>query len=207
MVNPNNPTGSYIRAADVEEFILKLPAHVLPVVDEAYFEYVTDPDHYSMIDMIKEEYDRPLIVLRTFSKIYGLAGLRIGYAIAHPTIVDEMMKTCQAWNVSRSATLAAVAALENQEYIEAILQKNIENRAYLSQGLKELGCFVVEPAANFIYFDAHRDAKAVSKKLAERKILIGAPDTFNRVTVGKIEQNTAFLAALKEVLSELPPQS
>ncbi|MFV0411639.1 MAG: pyridoxal phosphate-dependent aminotransferase [Oscillospiraceae bacterium] len=207
VVNPNNPTGSYIPSAEVEAFVKKLPPHVLPVVDEAYFEYVTTPGHYSLIEMIQKEYDRPLIVLRTFSKIYGLAGLRIGYAIAHPAIVDEMMKTCQAWNVSRSATLAALAALENQEYVRTILQKNAENRTYLAQGLKALGCFVVEPAANFIYFNTYRNSKVVSQKLAEKRILISTPDSFNRVTVGKMEQNTAFLTALKEVLDELPPQN
>ncbi len=207
VVNPNNPTGSYVPSARVEEFVRKLPAHVLAVVDEAYFEYVDAPGHYSLIDMVRSGYDKPLIVLRTFSKIYGLAGLRIGYAAADPVIIDEMMKACQAWNVSRIATLAAEIALDDEDYVQTIKQLNIKNRTIVSQGLRELGCFVVEPAGNFIYFDSHRDAKAVAQKLAERKILIGAPDTFNRVTVGREEQNEAFLIAMKEVLMELPLRS
>ena len=207
VVNPNNPTGTYVPSAEVEAFVRKLPSHVLAVVDEAYCEYVDEPGHYSLINMVREGYDRPLIVLRTFSKIYGLAGLRIGYAAADPVIIDEMMKACQAWNVSRIATLAAETALDDQDYIRVIQARNTKNRAFLSQGLKELGCFVVEPAANFIYFDTHRDAKAVAAKLEERKILIGAPNTFNRVTVGREDQNGAFLAALKQVLAELPVRS
>lgn len=204
VVNPNNPTGTYVPSAEVEAFVRKLPSHVLAVVDEAYCEYVDEPGHYSLIDMIRKGYDKPMIVLRTFSKVYGLAGLRIGYAAADPLIIDEMMKACQAWNVSRIATLAAEIALDDQDYVREIRARNIKNRAFLSQRLKDLGCFVVEPAANFIYFDTHRDAKAVAQKLAERKILIGAPSTFNRVTVGREDQNAAFLAAMKEVLAELP---
>lgn len=204
VVNPNNPTGTYVSSAEVEAFVRKLPPHVLAVVDEAYFEYVDDPEHYSLINMVRDGYDKPLIVLRTFSKIYGLAGLRVGYAVAHPLIVDEMMKACQAWNISRIATLAAETALCDQAYIQAVKDRNTKNRAYLLQGLKALGCFAAEPAANFIYFDTHRDSKAVAQKLAERKLLIGAPDAFNRVTVGKDDQNNAFLVALKEVLDELP---
>ena len=204
VVNPNNPTGTYVNSAQVEAFVRKLPEHVLAVVDEAYYEYVDDSTHYSLIKMLQEGYDRPLVVLRTFSKIYGLAGLRIGYAVADPMLIDELMKACQAWNVGRNALLAAEAALDDQAYIQEIKQKNVANRAYVSEELKRLGCFVVEPAANFIYFDSHRDAKEVRAKLAEQKIMIGAPDAFNRVSVGTETQNRAFIAAMERVLAELP---
>lgn len=92
VVNPNNPTGTYVKSARVEEFVRRLPSHVLAVVDEAYCEYVTDPDHYSLVRMIREGYEKPLIVLRTFSKIYGLAGLRIGYALH--SLPKEAVEIC-----------------------------------------------------------------------------------------------------------------
>lgn len=204
VVNPNNPTGTYVNAAAVEMFVRRLPEHVIAVVDEAYFEYVDDDTHYSLIRMIQEGYDRPLIVLRTFSKIYGLAGLRIGYAVGDPLLIDELMKACQAWNVGRNAQMAAMAALDDQDYIKEMKALNIANRSYVSGELKKLGCDVVEPAANFIYFDAHRDSQAVRNKLAESKIMIGAPDAFNRVSVGTREQNEAFIAAMRMVMEELP---
>lgn len=199
IVNPNNPTGTYVNSAKVEEFIRKLPSHVIAVVDEAYFEYVDDPTHYSLIKMIQEGYDKPLIVLRTFSKIYGMAGLRIGYAFADPEIIDELMKACQAWNVSRNGLLAAEAALDDPDYVKEMKEKNIASRAYLVDELTKLGCEVVKPAANFIYFNAHKDPKEVRAALAEKKIMISAFD-YNRVSVGTDEQNAAFIQALKEVL-------
>lgn len=200
LCNPNNPTGTYVHSSRAEEFIRRLPEHVIAVVDEAYFEYVDDPTHYSMIKLIQEGYQKPVIVLRTFSKIYGMAGLRIGYAFADPVIIDELMKACQAWNVSYNGILAAEAALKDQEYIKTIKEKTIAGRNYLVDELTKLGCDVVKPAANFIYFDAHRDPVAVRKALAEKKIMISAFG-YNRVSVGTEEQNIAFINALKEVLA------
>jgi histidinol-phosphate aminotransferase len=198
--NPNNPTGTYVNSAKVEEFIRKLPDHVIPVVDEAYFEYVEDPTHYSLIKMIQEGYDRPLFVLRTFSKIYGMAGLRIGYTFADPLLIDELMKACQAWNVSYNALAAAQAALKDQEYIKKIKALTTAGREYLEDELTKLGCTLAKPCANFIYFDTHHDPKEIRAALAERKIMISAFG-FNRVSVGTEEQNKAFIAALKEILA------
>ena len=197
---PNNPTGTYVNSAKVEEFIRKLPNHVIPVVDEAYFEYVEDPTHYSLIKMIQEGYDRPLFVLRTFSKIYGMAGLRIGYTFADPLLIDELMKACQAWNVSYNALAAAQAALKDQEYIKKIKALTTAGRKYLEDELTKLGCTLAKPCANFIYFDTHHDPKETRAALAERKIMISAFG-FNRVSVGTEEQNKAFIAALKEILA------
>ena len=200
IINPNNPTGTYVNSAKVEDFIRKLPDHVIPVVDEAYFEYVEDPTHYSLIKMIQEGYDRPLFVLRTFSKIYGMAGLRIGYTFADPLLIDELMKACQAWNVSYNALAAAQAALKDQEYIKKIKALTTAGREYLEDELTKLGCTLAKPCANFIYFDTHHDPKEIRAALAERKIMISAFG-FNRVSVGTEEQNKAFIAALKEILA------
>ena len=221
VVNPNNPTGTYINGAKIEKFIRKVhekaarlhpddDQDVVVIVDEAYYEYVDDPTHYSMIEMVQKGYDRPLIVQRTFSKAYGLAGLRIGYAITQPALADAIMKACQAWNYSGPGLLACEAALDYQDYIKKVKALNIENRNYVADELKQLGFEVVPPAANFIFFGIPEDATAeerekmdpvrVKNELAERKILIGAPNGHNRVSIGTAEECKMFIAAMKEVV-------
>ena len=221
VVNPNNPTGTYINGAKIEEFIRKVhekaarlhpddDQDVVVVVDEAYYEYVDDPPHYSMIEMVQKGYDRPLIVQRTFSKAYGLAGLRIGYAITQPALADAIMKACQAWNYSGPGLLACEAALDYQDYIKKVKVLNIENRNYVADELKQLGFEVVPPAANFIFFGIPEDATAeqrekmdpvrVKNELAERKIMIGAPNGHNRVSIGTAEECKVFIAAMKEIV-------
>lgn len=221
IVNPNNPTGTYINGAKIEEFIRKVhekaarlhpdgDQDVVVIVDEAYYEYVDDPTHYSMIEMVQKGYDRPLIVQRTFSKAYGLAGLRIGYAITQPALADAIMKACQAWNYSGPGLLACEAALDYQDYIKKVKALNIENRNYVADELKQLGFEVVPPAANFIFFGIPEDATAeerekmdpvrVKNELAERKILIGAPNGHNRVSIGTAEECKMFIAAMKEIV-------
>lgn len=221
VVNPNNPTGTYINGAKIEEFIRKVhekaarlhpddDQDVVVVVDEAYYEYVDDPTHYSMIEMVQKGYDRPLIVQRTFSKAYGLAGLRIGYAITQPALADAIMKACQAWNYSGLGLLACETALDYQDYIKKVKALNIENRNYVAEELRQLGFEVVPPAANFIFFGIPEDATAeqrekmdpvrVKNELAERKIMIGAPNGHNRVSIGTAEECKVFIAAMKEVV-------
>ncbi len=221
VVNPNNPTGTYINGAKIEEFIRKVhekaarlhpddDQDVVVVVDEAYYEYVDDPTHYSMIEMVQKGYDRPLIVQRTFSKAYGLAGLRIGYAITQPALADAIMKACQAWNYSGPGLLACETALDYQDYINKVKALNIENRNYVAEELKQLGFEVVPPAANFIFFGIPEDATAeqrekmdpvrVKNELAERKIMIGAPNGHNRVSIGTAEECKVFIAAMKEIV-------
>ncbi|MDD6243870.1 MAG: histidinol-phosphate transaminase [Roseburia hominis] len=221
VVNPNNPTGTYINGAKIEEFIRKVhekavrlhpddDQDVVVVVDEAYYEYVDDPTHYSMIEMVQKGYDRPLIVQRTFSKAYGLAGLRIGYAITQPALADAIMKACQAWNYSGPGLLACETALDYQDYIKKVKALNIENRNYVADELKQLGFEVVPPAANFIFFGIPDDATAeqrekmdpvrVKNELAERKIMIGAPNGHNRVSIGTAEECKVFIAAMKEIV-------
>ena len=175
VVNPNNPTGTYINGAKIEKFIRKVhekaarlhpddDQDVVVIVDEAYYEYVDDPTHYSMIEMVQKGYDRPLIVQRTFSKAYGLAGLRIGYAITQPALADAIMKACQAWNYSGPGLLACEAALDYQDYIKKVKALNIENRNYVADELKQLGFEVVPPAANFIFFGIPEDATAEERE-------------------------------------------
>lgn len=203
IVNPNNPTGTIREGEELKDFIRSLPPTVIPVIDEAYADYVTDPGYESMISLIQEGYDRPLIVLRTFSKIYGLAGLRVGYAIAAPEIIDQLMKACQAWNVGRTAQIAALAALQDQDYVTQMAKKNREGLNTLAEGLLALGCEVVPSEANFLYFRAPGTEPAkIKAALAERGIMIGAPDAHNRVSVGTKAQNALFLSAMRKILGE-----
>ncbi len=221
VVNPNNPTGTYINGAEIEKFIRKVhekaaalhqddEQDVIIIVDEAYYEYVDDPAHYSMIEMIQKGYDRPLIVQRTFSKAYGLAGLRIGYAITQPALADGIMKACQAWNYSGPGLLACEAALDYQDYVGKVKALNVKNRNYVAEELKQLGFEVVPPAANFIFFGIPENATAqqrekmdpmrIKKELAERKIMIGAPSGHNRVSIGTTEECKLFITAMKEIM-------
>lgn len=197
--NPNNPTGTYVSAKKVEEFIRKVSDNILVMVDEAYIQYIEDPAHYSMIKLIQEGIRKPIIVLHTFSKIYGMAGVRVGYGVADSLIIDQLMKTCQAWNISYAGEIAACEALIDQEYVKEICTKTSEGRKYLETSLAELGCIVIPACANFIYFDAHMSPDELKEKLHKRKIEISAFD-LNRVSVGTMEENKAFITAMKEIL-------
>ena len=136
--------------------------------------------------------------------------LRIGYAITQPALADAIMKACQAWNYSGPGLLACEAALDYQDYIKKVKALNIENRNYVADELKQLGFEVVPPAANFIFFGIPEDATAeerekmdpvrVKNELAERKILIGAPNGHNRVSIGTAEECKMFIAAMKEIV-------
>ena len=170
IVNPNNPTGTCVSGAQIEAFIRGLPDHVIPVVDEAYIEFTNSDETYSMLKLINEGYDRPLIVLRTFSKIYGLAGLRVGYCIAPPEIIDEMNKIDQAWNMSKLSQAAAVEAMKDQDYIKMVKEKTILNRKYLVDGLRDLGCEVADSVTNFIYFRSPIEPKELVKIMNELAI-------------------------------------
>lgn len=203
IVNPNNPTGTCVSGAQIEAFIRGLPDHVIPVVDEAYIEFTNSDETYSMLKLINEGYDRPLIVLRTFSKIYGLAGLRVGYCIAPPEIIDEMNKIDQAWNMSKLSQAAAVEAMKDQDYIKMVKEKTILNRKYLVDGLRDLGCEVADSVTNFIYFRSPIEPKELVKIMNERyDILMSAFDDRSRVTCGLPEENKAFLSAMRGIISE-----
>ncbi len=200
--NPNNPTGAFVDSEKLEEFIKKIPEHVITVIDEAYLEYVTKENTYSMVKLIKANYAKPLIVLKTFSKIYGMAGLRIGYAVTSPDLADCMCKSSHAWNVSRIGQLAASAAITDQEYIHNIRDVIAKERIKVSNALKDMGCKVYESQANFILFKCSVDSLEVSSKLAEDKILIGAPCGYNRVSLALPGMNDKFISCMKKILSK-----
>ena len=199
VVNPNNPTSTYRSAKDIEEFIKKVPEGVMIVIDEAYLEYATAPDCKSMLYLVKE-IDKPIIVLKTFSKIYGMAGVRMGYAIADSSVVASMNGCPAAWNISIMAQKAAIAALGDQEFIEYVKEKIAEGRDYITKELEQLGCKVFPSQTSFVYFDAHRDPAELMDEMAKENIAMGAAE-YSRISVGTMEENQLFIQAMKKILS------
>ena len=199
--NPNNPTGTFTDSAKLEAFIKKVPESVLVVIDEAYLEFVSRPETYSMIKLINEGYEKPLLVLKTFSKAYGMAGLRIGVAAGNPDLISYLGKSGAAWNISFLGQMMAAEAIKDQEYINKIAALNAIERDKLTAELEALGCKVYESQTNFILFKAPKlENTEIYAKLAEQKILIGAPVGMNRVSIGTAEMNDKFIKVMKEIL-------
>jgi histidinol-phosphate aminotransferase len=203
--NPNNPTGTMISRAEADLYWDRVPAHVLTVLDEAYFEYIEETDYPDGI----EEYfkrGRRVLVLRTFSKIYGLAGLRVGYGIGPPEVVEAIGKVRNAFDINQTAQDAALASLVNDAEIARRRDATVEGRQQLIDASTALGLTVATPAvANFIYAEVGEDAQPVFEALLREGVIVrplapfGAPGAI-RVTVGTSEENALFAAALERVL-------
>jgi histidinol-phosphate aminotransferase len=198
--NPNNPTGTLISQRAIEHFMSQVPDDILVVFDEAYFEFLHDPP--DTLRFIRDS--RNVVVLRTFSKIHGLAGLRIGYAIAPAEMANVLHKTRQPFNVNSVAQAGAIAALDDEAHLCETKRVIDEGRAYLQKQFAEMPIGFVPAAANFIMVNVG-DACAVFQKLLQRKIIVrplksyGLPE-WMRVSVGTAEENKKFIAALREVL-------
>jgi histidinol-phosphate aminotransferase len=204
LCNPNNPTGKMISRADVEAYFERVPRHVLTVLDEAYFEYVDEPNYP---DGIEEHVKagRRVLVLRTFSKIYGLAGLRVGYGIGPTDVVEAIGKVRNAFDINQAAQDAALASLRNDEEIARRRALTAEGRAQLADACAGLGLTVAAPAvANFVYVEVGEDARPVFEALLREGVIVrplagfGAPSAI-RVTVGSPEDNAALDSALGRV--------
>jgi histidinol-phosphate aminotransferase len=205
LCNPNNPTGTMIARAEVEAYFERVPAHVLTVLDEAYFEYVEEPEYP---DGIEESFKlgRRVLVLRTFSKIYGLAGLRVGYGVGDADVVEAIGKVRNAFEVNQTAQDAALASLGNDEEIRRRRRGTAAGRAQLEEACTGLGLTVAAPSvANFAYAEVGEDARPVFEALLREGVIVrplapfGAPGAI-RVTVGTSEENEFFAAALERVL-------
>jgi histidinol-phosphate aminotransferase len=204
--NPNNPTGTMSTRDELDAFLDRLPGHVLPVLDEAYFEYVEDPDYPDGI----EEYfkrGRRVVVLRTFSKIYGLAALRVGYAVAPGALVRELAKVRRPFDVAQPAQEAALASLDCAAEVERRRSHNREGRAGLARILAEHGLPPVGPAvANFLFAEVGGDAVPLFERLLAAGAVVrplaafGAPGAI-RVTVGTHEEQAFFARALEQVVA------
>ncbi|MFD1395027.1 histidinol-phosphate transaminase [Kroppenstedtia eburnea] len=203
--NPNNPTGTIVSGKELEAFLERLPEHVLVVVDEAYFEYVEDPSYPDSLALLKK--DPRLLVLRTFSKIYGLAAFRIGYGVTSEAIVGELNKVREPFNTNRIAQRAARAALTDQEFVQRCQKANREGIEQIQRQLVEWGLSAFPTQGNFLLIDTGRPADEVYQSLLKQGIIIrsgaalGYP-THIRVTIGNEEQNRLFLQGLAACLEK-----
>jgi histidinol-phosphate aminotransferase len=196
--HPNNPTGTKNTRAELDEYFARVPGHVLTVLDQAYFEYIDDPDYADGVEEYFKSGHR-VIVVRTFSKIYGLAGLRVGYGVAAAELVTELGKTRRAFDLTTPAQEAALASLDDADELRRRREANARGRAELEQLLRDAGYDVVGPAfGNFLYVDVGEDAQSLFDALLRQGVIVrplagfGAP-TAIRVTVGTPEEH-AFLA-------------
>ncbi|HCW54792.1 MAG TPA: histidinol-phosphate transaminase [Clostridium sp.] len=198
--NPNNPTGTILNHDKLVEFINKVPENIMVIVDEAYFEFINEPGYESMA---KYAVTKPnVIVLRTFSKIYGLAGIRIGYSIAHNKTAHLMMKISGNYGTSSLAYAAACAAMDDYEFFNKTRNSVIEGRNYLITELKRLGFKVWNSQTNFVYTDTGMDAFALAEKLKEYGIIIRGNFPVSRISVGTMEQNEAVISAIKDIVEK-----
>lgn len=202
LANPNNPTGTIFHRAEWERFLQRIPPDVLLIVDEAYFEYVDDPDYPD--SLAYQGKGRPLLTLRTFSKLYGLAGLRIGYGIAAREIIDLMQRVRQPFNVNAPAQWGALAALEDSDHVRRSLKTNREGMEYLRRELAGLGLEQVPSQANFILVRVG-NGNEVFQRLLNQGVIVRPVGVYEfpehvRVTVGTMEENRRFIEALKKVL-------
>lgn len=203
IANPNNPTGTWLESEALETFISGLPAHVIVVVDEAYFEYVDKPS-YPDTSTWMERFPN-LIVTRTFSKAYGLAGLRVGYALSHPDIAALLNRVRQPFNVNSVAQAAAVAALDDIEYLQQSIRRNREGMEQLVTGFRKLDLATIESAGNFVAVHTGRGLERYEALLQQGIIVrpvanYGMPDHL-RVSVGTADENARLLEALEQVLA------
>ncbi|HBR49773.1 MAG TPA: histidinol-phosphate transaminase, partial [Nitrospira sp.] len=199
LCNPNNPTGTMVSADAVERFMARVPDDVIVVFDEAYYEYVRHPQFPDALGYVKQ--GRSAIVLRTFSKIYGLAGLRIGYGISTPEVIDYLNRVRPPFNANSLAQKAALAALADDDHVAKSRAVNAAGIEQVGQGLRALGILPIPTETNFLYFDAKQDGHGVFDALLREGIITRHIEgTMLRVTIGQPEENTAFLQALGKVL-------
>ncbi len=201
--NPNNPTGTIVSQRSFNYFLSKLPQRVIVILDEAYGDFVEDTYYPNGLDYIRD--GKQIILLRTFSKVYGLAGLRIGYALGRGDLIDCLYQVRDPFPVHRLAQVAGVAALKDTTHAAKSVQLVHEGKKYLCKELDKIGLAYVPSQANFIFIDFERDSEEVFQALLREGIIIrpgkiwGYP-TFARVTIGRIADNQRFIKALKKIL-------
>lgn len=205
LANPNNPTGTIFTKEEFDRFYAKVPERVLIILDEAYFEFAQDSPDYP--DSMNYRYDN-VITLRTFSKIYGLAGVRIGYGFAHDQLIGNLLKVKLPFEPSTLAQAAAIGALRDEQFVRKSTAVNKEGLAYLDSALREMGLEVVPSKANFIMvaLESENEVNTVFENLLKVGVIIRPLKAFGlphciRISVGTIEQNEIFIERFKQVLS------
>lgn len=207
--NPNNPTGTNIPPVELYKFLSDVPSHVIVVLDEAYVDFMEDNlklDVYSLIKNVKNR--SHVVFLRTFSKAYGLSGLRLGYGIMGREIAECLHKVRQPFNVNHLAQVAATAAIKDTEHYQKTLDLTRKERKFLQQGVEKIGCKSFDSETNFFLIDVRGDADKLYESMLYKGVIVRSmrPYGFShyiRISVGTDQENVRFLKALAECLSEL----
>jgi histidinol-phosphate aminotransferase len=215
LANPNNPTGTLINWETTARFLSRLPAHVLPVLDEAYCDFAEafarqrGIEYSRSIDLVRQ--GSGLVVLRTFSKSHGLAGIRVGYGVGPAELMQYFARVRPAFSISNVAEAGALAALDDKQHIATAVQNTLTQSAWLEERLREMGFRVVPTNANFVFFEVSDDAAILAARLQEDGVIVrplnlwGIPNGI-RVTIGTPVQNQHFIAALKHVTEHAAAQ-
>ncbi|KAF0134923.1 MAG: histidinol-phosphate aminotransferase [Candidatus Saganbacteria bacterium] len=200
LTNPNNPTGTIFTAGEFDSFMKNIPENIIVVVDEAYAEFVESKDYPDVLKYIKQ--GRNVIALRTFSKFYGLAGIRIGYGIGPKELLAPLFKVKMPFNVNRLAQAAAVAALDDKKFLEKTFKNNAEGKKYFYSEFDKLEIDYKKTEANFIFVNLKRPAEEFAKSMVEKGVIIRSLQSFGlpqaiRVSIGLPAQNKKFVSLLK----------
>jgi len=204
LCNPNNPTGTILTKEEINRFMKKIPKDIIVVFDEAYCDYVENKNYVNGLQFVLE--GKNVIVIRTFSKIAGIAGVRVGYAIARQELIGYLRRVVNPFTTNRLAQVAALASLDDEEHRQRVLNSNHEGKKYLYKALNKLGFFYVPTETNFIFIDLKEDSEIVFEKLLKKGVIIrsgkpyGCPN-FVRVTIGILYENQKFIKSLIEVLN------
>jgi histidinol-phosphate aminotransferase len=202
--NPINPIGTMMTQGDVERFMDRIPEDVVVIFDEAYREYVSRQDYPETLKLIED--GRHVILLRTFSKLYGLAGLRVGYCVSRQDFAEAIRRVVPPFSVNRLAQLAAAAALDDQEHVRKTRAVNDDGKKFLYDRLDEMSVFYIPSEANFVTIDVKTNALRMSEEFLKTGVIVRplnmyGLDTFLRVTIGLPEQNKKFVETLKQIRS------
>jgi histidinol-phosphate aminotransferase len=205
IANPNNPTGTMVKKDELEWFLERVPEDIIVVMDEAYFDYVDDPDYPNSLDY--QNTGKSIITVRTFSKIYGLAGLRLGFGVSSEEIISYMNRVREPFNVNSLAQIAAYAALDDKEHVAKSREINREGLQYLTKELKKLNLPFIPSFTNFILVDLDSDPIPIYNALLREGVIVRPVINYGlkthiRVTVGLPEENYRFIRAIKKVLGK-----
>lgn len=204
--NPNNPTGTIVDGDTLRSFMERVPGHVLVIYDEAYGDYIEDPEYPDGLDWVKQ--GKNVFVLRTFSKSYALAGLRVGYGVARADLTDYVSRVRQVFNVDSIAQAAAVASMNDPDYLRNSVELNRQGRDYLYRALESMNVAYVPTHANFLLVDIKGDSNKVFPELMKLGVIVRPASIFGlknylRVSIGTLEQNRKFIDALGQVMAKL----
>ncbi len=205
IANPNNPTGSMVERQELEWFLDKVPEDVLVVIDEAYFEYVDALQYPNSLDY--HDSGKSILTVRTFSKIYGLAGIRLGYGVAQEGIISGMHRVRHPFNVNFFAQIAGIAALGDTAYVERSKRLNLEGLRYVKGELEQISVSYTPSFANFVLIDLQEDPMPIYNSLLKEGVIVRPVGAYGlkthlRVTIGLPEENEKFIKALRKVLNK-----